>query len=313
MGPVSEWSHIFGHERPKVASLFGLPTGGSHLVLHKMHGHPHVLGLKQRALYPQLKHYFGEGSYLMQELLELQLRPKKESLCDVKWLVVNKPQMAFVSNQFLFNREKIANFYCLRNPIALFYSRAKGRKDFGRKVYQRELSWQEIAASIVDEYRISLAAFAQVYSQERDLALNLESFASQMEDYLAAIWKLMGLEFLSNHELAELKDCDLCGRPLKSTKGDVGGRTEEILYCAHDDLFFTGPGGYNYIRKFDLSNLSSWKNKEQSKELEEYFSSELGEDLIAFFADERYLDEDARSIFDQIFQNILYGFRGWQS
>lgn len=311
-GPVSEWDKHFGRSRPKVAALFGLPTGGSHFVLHKLHGHPEIMGLKQRALYPQLKHYFGEGSYPMQDLLENQVRPKKESLSNLKWLLVNKPQMAFISNQFLFNRNNIANLYCLRNPIALFHSRAQDRIEIGRKVYKRELSWKEIAASIVDEYRVSLAAFAQVFFPETDLALNLESFAAQIEDHLLAVWKMLGVDAVSNSDLAVLEKCEICGRALQIKTGEVGGRKEDILYCAHDELFFTGPGGYNYIRKFDVQNFSSWKNKELSIELKDYFSAELGANLIQFFENESYMEKDSRNLFDQIFKGLLQEFRGRQ-
>lgn len=309
-GRVSEWQAKFGLPRPKVAALFGLATGGSHFVLHKMHGHPQILALKQRALYPELKHYFGEGNYPIDKLLVQQLRPRKESPASVKWIVVNKPQMAFISNQFLFNRERIANFYCFRNPMALFHSRASDRTGFGRKIYGHEPSWEEIAASIVDEYRVSLAAFAQVYSPEKDFVLNLESFAAQLDEHLSAIWDFLGVDHVDDGSLAVLESCELCGRKLIAKEGEVGSRIEDVLYCAYDDLFYTGPGGYNYIRKFNIENVASWKKKAHAEGLLDYFSKELGTELVHFFEGEEYLSSGSLQAFRNIFEATLGGFRG---
>jgi len=174
-GQVSEWQKIFGHSKPKIAALFGLATGGSHFVLHKMQGHPQILALKQRALYPELKQYFGEGSYPIEQLFDKQLRPKKDELDGLAWIMVNKPQMAFVSNQYLLNRKQISNLYCFRNPIALFHSRANDRIEFAKRVHNRSLSWEKIAESIVIEYRVSMAAFGKPQSIKRACIVEFET------------------------------------------------------------------------------------------------------------------------------------------
>ena len=308
-GQVNEWKKLFGHSKPKIAALFGLATGGTHFVLHKMQGHPQILALKQRALYPELKYYFGEGSYPIQQLLDKQLRPKKDVLDQLGWIVVNKPQMAFISNHFLFNRAQISNLYCFRNPIALFHSRAQDRREIAKRVHNRSVAWEEIAQSIVTEYRVSMAAFAQVYSSEVDLILNLESFAAQVDDHLSAIWALLGVDVLADKQLKLLKNCEICGRPLETREGQVGRRVEDLLYCAYDDLFYTGPGGYNYIRKFNINSLASWKEKNFAEELKNYFAKELGADLINFFANEDYLNVDSRQTFKTIYEATLNEFQ----
>ena len=308
-GLVRDWEARFGRPRPKVAALIGLATGGSHFVLHKLHGHPQVMALKQRALYPELKHYFGEGSLPMQSLLERQLRPRKESLKGLAWLIVNKPQMAFISNQYLFNRDQIAAIYSLRNPMALYHSRAKDRTAFGQKVYGRELDWREIAESIAAEYRVSIASFAQVYDPQRDSAVNLESFVAQLDENLSAMWALLDLSPVATDALATLESCERCGRPLMRKVGHVGVREEELLYCAHDDLFYTGPGGYNYIREVALERLAGWKEKAHAEELSRFFEGVLGRELVQYFEDDKYLELGSANAFKAVFEDLLARFR----
>lgn len=306
---IAEWEARTGLTRPRIGALFGLATGGSHFVLHKLQGHPQVIALKQRALFPELKHYFGEGSLYVADILERQLRPVKAGLEGLKWIFVNKPQVAFISNQYLFNRENICNIYCFRNPMALYHSRAKDRMHFGQQVYKRKPNWREIAESLLVEYRVSLASFAQAYDPEHDLTLNLESFAARPQDHLDALWKRLAVARMAEADLAVLESCEICGRKLSVKEGQVGRRYEELLYCEHDDLFYSGAGGYNYIRRFKLEGLRSWKDKDHAKELTDFFAEHLGQDLIQFFVDEAYLADGARKQFDELFTSTLAGFR----
>jgi hypothetical protein len=305
---IDQWEKRSGASRPKIGALFGLATGGSHFVLHKLQGHPQVMALKQRALFPEVKHYFGEGSVQVADIVDKQLRPKKEDLAGVEWIFVNKPQMAYLSNQYLFNRERISNIYCLRNPMALFHSRANDRMAFGKQVYDRELKWEDIAESLVTEYRVSMASFAQAFDPKLDLVINLESFAANLQDHLDMIWGHLGVEKIMDSDLALLDTCEKCGRPLSVKEGQVGTRFEELLYCEHDQLYYQGPGGYNYIRKFNLSGLHSWKQKDHAAELTAYFSDHLGSELMAFFQDEAYMGGDARERFGELIDNTMAGF-----
>lgn len=312
-GFVKSWEDIFGLPRPKIAALFGLATGGTHFVLHKMQGHPQILALKQQALFPELKHYFNEGSYPLRNLLEQQLRPQKESLAKLKWIVVNKPQVAYISNQFIYHREQIANLYCFRNPIALYHSRANSSIEYAKNVLNHNLGWEDIAKSIVVDYRVSIASYSQIYTPKLDMVFNLEAFVAQVDEHLIGLWKLLDVAQVKDSELNLLKICEICGRELITREGKAGSRLEKVLYCAHDDLVYVGPGGYNYIRKVRVKNLAAWKNKEHANNLRDYFSEKLGENLIRFFEQEDYLNNDARLVFEKLFERSLEKFRGWSA
>ncbi len=305
---VSDELNRLGIQPPRIGALIALSTAGSHFVLHKLQGHSQVIALNEQTLFPQIKHYFRDGSTPLTEIIDNQLRPKKASLADVRWIFVNKPQMAFISTQFLFNREQISSVYCFRNPIALFHSRAKDRLRLAEKTYQRDINWRDIANSVLVDYRVSLASFAQTYDPDRDLVLNLECFAAHTQDHLDALWQHLGVSQVADEDLLALEVCEQCGRKLSPKMGTVAGRIEEQLYCEHDDIYYQGAGGYNYIRKFDLESLSSWKQKEHAEELEAFFAKELGTELIQFFAEEHYLKPDARLRFNELFQETLSGF-----
>ena len=306
---VSDWEQIFDSPLPKIAALFGLATGGSHFVMHKLHSHEQILGLNERVLYRELKHYLRFGSYPIQKLIDGQLRPKKDNFKNVAWIILNKAQMAHVSYQYLFNRQRIRSIYCFRNPVSLYFSREKSRIPVGETYYGRKASWKDIAESIALDYKVSIASFAQAYDPQLDTAVNLESFVAQLDENLSNMWKKLAVIPVSSNELSVLTNCDICGRPLEKKSADVSGRKEEVLYCKKDDMIYTGPGGYNYIRKVAPERLAAWKNREFAEEVSRFFSDQFGAGLMDYFENEAYLAPNSHTDFLQIFENLIDGFQ----
>ena len=308
-GPMSSWQDHYGNARPRIAALVGLATGGSHYVLHKIHGHPGIISLEQGELYLDLKFYFGRGSFPIRKIASTQLLPSKRSLRDVEWIVLNKPQMAFVVQQYLFHREDIRAIFCFRNPIALFHSRLLNKSKLGQELYGGAPSWQSLAEWVSDEYRLSLASFAQVYDPQWDGAVNLESFASQTDENLAALFQLLEVPILASEELTELVYCEECGQRLQRKMEKINSREEEALFCPSCGRIYTGPGGYNYIRKVAPSMLASWKEKEHAEELLAHFSDTFGSEIMGYFEKERYLENDSHIAFSQLFDQLMASFQ----
>jgi len=304
-GPVSSWQTEYGKDRPKVAALVGLASGGSHFVLHKLQGHPAFISLEQGNLYPDLKFYFGRGSYPIQKIASAQLLPSKGSLRDVEWIVLNKPQMAFVAKQYLFHREDIRAIFCFRNPMAMFHSRLGRRSKVGRELYGAAPSWEALAKWIGEEYLVSLAGFAQVYDPGRDGVVNLESFASQLDENLSQLFQMLGVAGLAGEELSELEYCEDCGQKLERRSEKIKSREEDVLFCPSCGRVYTGPGGYNYIREVSPAKFSSWKKKEHAKELAGYFSKVFGKGMMNYFQKEHYLEKESHAKFKKLFDQLM--------
>lgn len=304
-GPVSSWQQHYGKKRPKVAALVGLATGGSHYVLHKLHGHPAIISLEQGELYPDLKFYFGRGSLPIQKIASTQLLPSKGSLRDIEWIVLNKPQMAFVAKQYLFHREDIRSIFCFRNPVALFHSRWLNKSKLGQELYDAAPSWESLAKWISQEFLVSLASFAQVYDPKRDGVVNLESFALQLDENLAAFFKLLAVPVLADNELTELEYCEDCGQKLQRRVEKIKSREEESLFCPSCGRVYAGPGGYNYIRKVAPSRLANWKEKDYAEELLTHFSGTLGPEIMNYFVEESYLKKGSHLEFKKLFDQLM--------
>ena len=273
-------------------------------MLHKMHGHPQILALTQGALYPELKFYM-RGDFPIAEIQASQLRPRTQDFADLSWLVVNKPQIAYLTHQFLFHRTEMRLIYCLRNPIALFHSRFASMSEVGREIYGRTPSWQAVADSVEREYRISLTSFAQAYDPGQDCTISLESFAAQLDDNLELIWQTLDVPILKDAELQVLEFCETCGHKLEVKRGNVGSRNEELLHCPSCDRFYIGPGGYNYIRKVAAERLAGWKTKDHADELASRFERLLGSGLMAFFIKESYLEKGSQHHFTGLFNGLM--------
>jgi hypothetical protein len=308
-GLIRDWQQLYGRPRPNVAALIGLPAGGSHFLLHKMHGHPQVLALSQGALYPKLKDYMRAGMVPIAELYEAQLLPTKRDLGAVRWLVVNKPQIAFISHQFLFHRDDLRLIYCLRNPVALFHSRFASMSADGLELFGQPPSWEAVADSVEREVRVSLAGFAQAYDPTLDCAINLESSAAHVDENLALIWNILAVPPLRANELQELEICEDCGTALEVKEGEVEGRHEELLHCPNCGLFYTGPGGYNYIRRVDPERLAAWKEQSHAEALVQRFAPILGAELMAYFDGEAYLEPDSPQRFKSLFDALMARIR----
>lgn len=303
-GPVSSWRDHYGKARPRVAALVGLATGGSHYVLHKIHGHPAIISLEQGELYPKLKFYFGRGTFPIQKIASTQLLPSKKSLRDIEWIVLNKPQMAFVAKQYLFHRDEIRAIFCFRNPMALFYSRQLSKSKLGQELYGAAPSWESLAEWISQEYLVSLASFAQVYDPQRDGVVNLESFASRLDENLAALFQLLDVPLMPAEELSELEYCEDDGQKLQRSRKKIKSREEEALHCPSCGRVYTGPGGYNYIRNVSPAKLAGWQEKEHAEELLAHFSNTFGSEMMNYFGEEDYMKKyshiEFRKLFDQL-------------
>jgi hypothetical protein len=233
------------------------------------------------------------------------LRPVKQDLIPVRWLVANKPQVAFFTHQFVFHRPELRLIYCLRNPLALFHSRFASMSAVGEEHYGEPPAWDALAASVALEYRVSLAAFAQAYDPALDCAVNLESFAAHLDDNLTLIWGALGVSPLPAAELQTLEVCEECGTRLEITVGPVGPRHEERLYCPHCQRAYIGPGNYNYIRQVDPERLASWQQKPHAEALIEIFTPILGRKLIDYFTTDAYLKPGSHLRFQGLFDKLM--------
>lgn len=292
-----------------MAALVGLASGGSHFVLHKLQGHPALLSLEQGEVYPDLKFYFGRGSFPIQKIASAQLLPSKRSLRDLEWIVLNKPQMAFVAKQYLFHRKDIRAVFCFRNPMAMFHSRLGRRSKVGRELYGAAPSWEALAKWIGEEYLVSLASFAQVYDPAMDGVVNLESFASQLDENLSQLFQLLDVPELANEKLSTLVFCEDCGQKLERRVEKIKSREEEILFCPSCGRVYSGPGGYNYIREVSASNFSGWKEKEHAEDLLNYFSHIFGNGMMNYFEKEHYLEKGSHAKFKKLFDQLMISLK----
>jgi hypothetical protein len=304
-GPVSSWQEQYGNSRPQIAALVALASGGSHFVLHKLQGHPGIIALEQGELYPDLKYYFGGGSFPIQKIAEAQLLPSKSSLKDIEWIVLNKPQIPFVAKQYLFHREDIRTIFCFRNPIGLFHSKWHRKVKLGQKLYGVRPTWASVAKWISEEFLISLASFAQLYDSKIDGVVSLEALASQTDEGLTALFQFFNVPEMKNEELRVLEYCEECGNSLKKRTEKINLREEEVFFCPSCGRVYTGPGGYNYIRKVAPSNLAGWKDKEYSEELFNYFSSVFGSEMMNYFSNEDYLETGSHIQFKNHFDELM--------
>lgn len=309
--PVRDWPTVYGTALPKVCAFFAMSSGGSHFVLHKLHGHPNILALKEGQLHTRLKSYFRNGDYPIDEIVQQQLLPSKQDLAQVKWLVLNKPQPAFVAQEFLFNRDNIRSIYCFRNPAALYYSKHWAGEEARQSGPGKQLTQEDVAAWLRDMLFVSLAGFAQIYDPSKDLIVSLECFTAEPNTALAALFTGLNLPVVTEKDLAQLEFCVVCGSKLESQKKKTGkrARLENVLVCPQCGKVHTGPGGYNYIRQVEPKSLSNWKKKDYADELYEVFETSFGAELMSFYRDEMYLQENGHEEFAKRFHKLLERFQ----
>jgi hypothetical protein len=301
---VRNWRETFGADRPKIVALLALAGSGSHFVLHRLHGHPAILGLQERTLSTELKLYFNSGIYPIAKLSERQLSPKKTSLEHVKFVALNKPHLPFVAYHFPFERQNIHLIQLFRNPVALYYSWQRGWDEIAKRDYKltesdrnKTLDW------LGRQLLYGIAAFGHWQDPGLDMVQSLESFASQLDDNLQATFQKLGLEVFGKDQLTRLERCENCNTLLVK-KVPTGGK-HEALYCPKCARFYSGPGGYNYIRVSTPADLASWKQKARADEVQSYFAHLFGQAFMDYYVDEKYLLVDGRQKFQELFKGLV--------
>ncbi len=301
--------------KPKIAALITASGGiGSHLILHKMQGHPDICTLKESAFRSMggttkghLKKYLSQGEWPY-KMSQEQLLPKKH-MRSSEWMVLNKPPLKMVNYHRTFHPE-LPVLYIFRNPVALYYTWVKKWKEYGERRYGRVVSDEVVFEWFKSTYMSSLFELAQVFNPKTDHIISFEHFVADIDSGLERIFKCLDVPVIKNEDLKTLDVCATCGTE-KITRKKItvrGERVEEVLHCERHGPSL-GPGEYNYIRKEDSSFLNKWKNKDDVIEVSKRFSKIFGLDFISYYADERYTTDTDRSEFDSLMNNFLTGLK----
>jgi hypothetical protein len=312
---VGDWERLYGRPKPKIVGLIGRPRCGSHLVLHRLQGHPNLLALKEFALSgDDLISFFVRDSYPLQSLLDNQLLPKKDSLAGIEAVILNKPQPSTITYHDFFHHDRIMMFFCFRNPVGLYRSWNYIMSTRAQKTRGRPADKEFIDRWFEATFLSSLFDFAQHYDPQRDRVINFEAFVANQETSLGMLWKALGVENLGLDQLAALDRCEVCGRPLERKEADLR-HAAAALYCPKCDRIYLGPGGYNYIRPSSVPALARWKEDEQATELKERFSRLVGGPIMDYYQEEQYVGDPDHSIFSRLFDRLMNDLRdrAWPS
>tara|TARA_R100000234_G_scaffold117433_1_gene95896 strand:- start:170 stop:1423 length:1254 start_codon:yes stop_codon:yes gene_type:complete len=192
--------------------------GGSHFVLHKMQGHPHLMALVEDAFAikapeggvttAEFKQYFT-SNFFPGRLLRQQLEPRKNDveINNVKWLIMNKPELGRIAYHRNFHYNDISLIYCFRNPISFYYSWLEGWKSYGSGKYGITPDEKMIQHWFERTIMSSLYEFAQFYDPDKDHIVNLEQFSSNIDGSLESLFNFLKVPALKNDDLATVNTC----------------------------------------------------------------------------------------------------------
>ncbi len=308
------------------------PAGGmgSHLVLHKMHGHHKIMaqqeisfrntefssglfhnpswegttsaGLKQLLRGYRMKPESRVPEYISNE----QLSPPKH-LAGVDWVILNKPRMKQINSHRNYN-PNVPILYLFKNPVSFFYSWIKKWENVhDEDVFYdvSKLSDEKVIHWIKNTFLTSLVELAQTYNPDIDYIVSFDHMVGDVDSELGRIFDRLGVERIKDKDLIKMTHCTLCNQKLYREEIPIKReRTEEVLHCpGHGKIL--GPGEYNYIRKEDPSMLEKWKKNDNIEEVCDRFSNFFGKDLIEYYLNSEYATDTDRKVFDKLFQEFL--------
>lgn len=300
---------------PKIAALITASGGiGSHLILHKLHGHENLVALKESAFASQggttkgdLKRHLSQGVFLSSQINNEQLLPKK-NVNNTEWLILNKPPLKRMVYHQNFHPETPL-LYIFRNPVSFYYTWVKKWGEYGDKRYNRRVEDSTVFNWFKTTFLTSLFELSQVYNPDRDCIISFEHFMFNIDNELSRCFKTLGVTEKSNKDLETLKKCPHCSTDLGVKKLSIrSGRVEDVLFCPNHGKIL-GPGEYNYIRKENPSFLNKWKKKTDSKVMSKEFSKLFGEEFIKYYSEEEYLQDLDRNRFDSLIKKLLDGLK----
>lgn len=303
---VLEWEKLYRREKPKIAALLSMAKAGSHFVLHKLQGHPAVIALEERALSQELKNYFNFRNTKIEDLVRQQLLPRKTSLDNVQWIVLNKPRINDVVYHFPFQRQNIRLIHLMRNPVTLFLGWKGGWNDLARRDYEgRTLSNATILDWLGRMLITEMTAVNYWQSPDLDTAINLESFACNTNENLRTLYEILDIEPIGEEQLAVLTHCDRCGTELVKRVVESKNGSQEVLVCPKCQRNYLAAGGYNYIRKILPGDLASWKNNPDSDEILSHFENLLGKEFMEYWVGEHYVKPSGIVIFRERYADLV--------
>ncbi len=295
----------------KIAALITASGGiGSHLVLHKLQGHPDLCALYEGSFRSQggttksdLKRFLSQNIF-PHAVGNEQLKPKKNAI-EAACLVLNKPPLKMINYHRNFHPE-LPILYMFRNPVSFYFTWIKKWKENGAKRYNRTISDEKVFEWFKVTFMSSLFELAQCYDPKRDVIVSFEHFFNDIDSELERIFKCLNVSVMKDEDLEVFNKCRTCGtdKVVRKEMRVRGERVEEVLYC-HRHGPSLGPGEYNYIRKEDPSFLNKWKDNPLCEEASEKFSKLFGEDLIEYYLKEEYLEDLSRLKFDSLIHEFL--------
>jgi hypothetical protein len=302
---VSEWKKNYRREKPKIAALLSMAKAGSHFILHKLQGHPAVLSLEERALSRELKNYFNFQNTRIEDLVKQQLLPRKNSLENIQWIVLNKPRITDVTYHFPYQRQNIRLIHLVRNPITLYFGWKRGWGEMARRDYGGQMPSSEAMLDWLGRMLLTEMSAYAYWNSPSDLVLNLESFACKTNENLKTLYALMEIEPIGEEQLTVLTHCDQCGMELVKQIVETKNGSQEALVCPRCKREYFAAGGYNYIRKVLPGDLSTWKNNPESDEALSYFENLFGKDFLEYWVAEHYLQSSGIRVFRDRYADLL--------
>ncbi len=304
---LRDWPTTFDSEQPQFIALVGLSRGGSHFVIDQFHKHPNFLGLNEGVpTYRKIKRFFIDGDFNLSDLEEGQLLPQKDLSAQIKYLITNKLDLEQTVYYQPVLGSRLTHMYCLRNPFGTYLSWCKGWEDFAKRNCDSAIDQTWIDQWYESSLISSLVRYAMFWDEKKDLAVNLEVLAVHKNEGLDPILKKLEVPLCRQVEFVELTNCPTCGEKLAPRESNPGKANQvKALYCPKCDSFILGPGGYNYIRKTDPSQLASWKTNPKTMRLIESYTEFLGRGMVDYFYDEEYLEDRDGGMFSDKFRELM--------
>ena len=304
---LRDWPTIFNSKQPQFIALVGLARGGSHFVIDQFHKHPNFAGLNEGIpTMEKIKRFFVGGDFNLTDLEAGQLLPKKELSAEIKYLITNKLDLEQTVYYQPVLGSRLTHMYCFRNPFGTYLSWCEGWKDFEKYNCDSLIDQSWIDRWYESSLISSLVGYALFWDEKNDLVVNLEVLAVHKNEGLDPILKKLEVPPCHQVEFVELKNCPTCGEKLTSRERNPENTNHvKALYCPKCDSFILGPGGYNYIRETDPSQLAAWKSNPKATRLIETYTKFLGQAMVDYFHNEEYLKDRDGSIFLNKFTELM--------
>ena len=215
---LKQAEHRF-HNKKLAAFISPAGGGGSHFILHKLQGHPQLLTLTEDAFARaapeggvttvEFKQYFTKNHF-PGALFRRQLEPRKvdREVDNVKWLIMNKPELGRIAYHRNFHYNDISLIYGFRNPMSFYYSWLEKWKSYGSKNYGTIIPDEKMIQHWFERTIMSsLYEFAQFYDPDKDHIVNLEQFSSNIDGSLESLFNFLKIPALKNDDLATVNTC----------------------------------------------------------------------------------------------------------